>query len=87
MLQEGKKAFRSLSQNLIHQYEHDRTAAKHSNTMLCNPFIQLNTETDTQGMPRLLITFLTALLPTLVGILGDPGADSGGEGKSKEAEK
>ena len=48
--QEGKKAFRSLSQYLIHQPEQDQTAAKHSNTMLCNPFIQLNTETDTQGM-------------------------------------
>lgn len=65
---ERKKAFSSLTQNLIHQYEQDQTAAKHSNTMLCNPFIQLNTETDTQGACTwLLITFLTTLLPRLVG--------------------
>lgn len=63
--QEGKKAFRSLSQNLIHQHEKDRTAAKNNNRMVCNPFIQLNTGTDTQGM-HTAITFLTISLPTLV---------------------
>ena len=62
--QEGKKAFRSLSQNLIHQHEKDQTAAKNNNRMVCNPFIQLNTGTDTQGM-HTAITFLTISLPTL----------------------
>ena len=37
---EGKNAFRSLSQNLNHQHEQNRTA-KSSNTMVCIPFIQL----------------------------------------------
>ena len=63
--QEGKKAFRSLSQNLIHQHEKDRTAAKNNSRMVCNPFIQLNTGTDTQGM-HTAITFLTISLPTRV---------------------